>query len=176
MNKDQFDISIEEFDAPGETHEFSERYKKTRERNKQKYLYSRPQWQRITSIAAAAALFVSSLLARNIAAVTGRTLVDLDIAFAEKFGRTPAEVISESGEDEFREMECEIAAEFLPKSGLVVSCGGGVVTRDVNKFYVRCNSNVFYLERPLTAVPTSCLAVRPKLKVCMLLKRYLRLV
>ena len=93
-----------------------------------------------------------SLLARNIATVTGRTLVDLDIAFAEKFGRTPAEVISESGEDEFREMECEIAAEFLPKSGLVVSCGGGVVTRDVNKFYVRCNSNVFYLERPLTAL------------------------
>ena len=93
-----------------------------------------------------------SLLARNIAVVTGRTLVDLDIAFAEKFGRTPAEVISESGEEEFREMECEIAAEFLPKSGLVISCGGGIVTRDVNKFYVRCNSNVFYLERPLTAL------------------------
>lgn len=93
-----------------------------------------------------------SLLARNIAVVTGRTLVDLDLAFAEKFGRTPAEVISEDGEDSFREMECEIAAEFLPKSGLVISCGGGIVTRDVNKFYVRCNSNVFYLERPLTAL------------------------
>jgi shikimate dehydrogenase len=93
-----------------------------------------------------------SLLARNIATVTGRTLVDLDIAFAEKFGRTPAEVISESGEDAFREMECEVAAENLPKSGLVISCGGGIVTRDVNKFYVRCNSNVFYLERPLSAL------------------------
>jgi shikimate dehydrogenase len=93
-----------------------------------------------------------SLLARNIATVTGRTLVDLDLAFAEKFGRTPAEVISEAGEDAFREMECEVAAEFLPQSGLVVSCGGGIVTRDVNKFYVRCNSNVFYLERPLTAL------------------------
>ena len=93
-----------------------------------------------------------SLLARNIAKVTGRTLVDLDIAFAEKFGQTPAEVLSGPGEDAFREMECEIAAEFLPKSELVISCGGGIVTRDVNKFYVRCNSNVFYLERPLTAL------------------------
>ena len=93
-----------------------------------------------------------SLLARNIAAVTGRTLVDLDIAFAEKFGQTPAEVLNGPGEDAFREMECEIAAEFLPKSGLVISCGGGIVTRDVNKFYVRCNSNVFYLERPLSAL------------------------
>ena len=93
-----------------------------------------------------------SLLARNIAKSTGRTLVDLDIAFAEKFGQTPAEVLSGPGEDVFREMECEIAAEFLPQSGLVISCGGGIVTRDVNKFYVRCNSNVFYLERPLTAL------------------------
>ena len=67
MNKDQFDISIEEFDAPGETHEFSERYKKTRERNKQKYLYSRPQWQRITSIAAAAALFIATPFVVNAA-------------------------------------------------------------------------------------------------------------
>ena len=93
-----------------------------------------------------------SLLARNIAKATGCTLVDLDIAFAEKFGQTPAEVLNGPGEEAFREMECEIAAEFLPQSGLVVSCGGGIVTRDVNKFYVRCNSNVFYLERPLTAL------------------------
>ena len=67
MNKDQFDISIEEFDAPGETHEFSERYKKTRERNKQKYLYHRPQWQRIASIAAAAALFIATPFVVNAA-------------------------------------------------------------------------------------------------------------
>ena len=67
MKKDQFDISIEEFDAPGETHEFSERYKKTRERNKQKYLYSRPQWQRIASIAAAAALFIATPFVVNAA-------------------------------------------------------------------------------------------------------------
>ena len=67
MNKDQFDISIEEFDAPGETHEFSERYKKTRDRNKQKYLYSRPQWQRIASIAAAAALFIATPFVVNAA-------------------------------------------------------------------------------------------------------------
>ena len=67
MNKDQFDISIEEFDAPGETHEFSEGYKKTRERNKQKYLYHRPQWQKIASIAAAAALFIATPFVVNAA-------------------------------------------------------------------------------------------------------------
>ena len=93
-----------------------------------------------------------SLLARNIAKVTGRELVDLDIVFKEKFGITPADAVTTLGEDPFREMECEVAAEILPKSGLVVSCGGGIVTRDVNKFYVRANSNVFYLERPLSCL------------------------
>ena len=72
MKKDQFDISqfdisIGEFDAPGEAHEFSERYKKTRERNKQKYLYSRPQWRKIASVAAAVALLIATPFAVNAA-------------------------------------------------------------------------------------------------------------
>lgn len=93
-----------------------------------------------------------SLLARNVAKITGRPLVDLDIAFTEKFGITPADAVTTLGEDPFREMECEIAAEYLPKSGYVISCGGGIVTREVNKFFVRCNSKVFYLDRPLSAL------------------------
>ena len=55
MRKDAFDISISEFDAPCEPHEFSEKYKRTRECNKQKYLYNKPQGRRTVSFAAAAA-------------------------------------------------------------------------------------------------------------------------
>ena len=88
-------------------------------------------------------------LAKRIAAITGRKLVDLDYAYRDKFGMTSAEAISGLGEDVFRDNECEVAAEVLPESGLVISCGGGIVTRPENKFYARCNSYVIYLERPL---------------------------
>jgi len=93
-----------------------------------------------------------SILARHIAKITGRKLVDLDEAYREKFSESAADTISSLGEDAFRSRESVVAAEVLPQSGLVVSCGGGVVTRDVNKFFVRCNSNVFYLDRPLSAI------------------------
>ena len=60
MRKEAFDISISEFDAPCEMHEFSEGYKKTREYNKQKYLYNKQQGRRPVSIAVvAAALLVA---------------------------------------------------------------------------------------------------------------------
>ena len=91
-------------------------------------------------------------LAKRLALLTGRKMVDLDYAYRDKFGMTSAEAISGLGEDAFRENEMEVAAEVLPSSGLVISCGGGIVTREQNKFYVRCNSNVIYLERPLTTL------------------------
>ena len=91
-------------------------------------------------------------LAKRLALLTGRKMVDLDYAYRDKFGMTSAEAISGLGEDAFRENEMEVAAEVLPSSGLIISCGGGIVTREQNKFYVRCNSNVIYLERPLTTL------------------------
>ena len=91
-------------------------------------------------------------LAKRLALLTGRKMIDLDYAYRDKFGMTSAEAISGLGEDAFRENEMAVAAEVLPSSGLVISCGGGIVTREENKFYVRCNSNVIYLERPLTSL------------------------
>ncbi len=91
-------------------------------------------------------------LAKRLALLTGRKMVDLDYAYRDKFGMTSAEAISGLGEDAFRENEMEVAAEVLPSSGLIISCGGGIVTREENRFYVRCNSNVIYLERPLTTL------------------------
>ena len=90
-----------------------------------------------------------SLLARRLAERTGRTLVDLDIAYTEKFGETPADTITSRGEEQFRLNETEVAKEYLVKSGMIISCGGGIVTQERNYFYIKCNSNVIYLDRPL---------------------------
>ncbi|MCR4688430.1 MAG: chorismate mutase [Saccharofermentans sp.] len=91
-------------------------------------------------------------LAKKIAKITGRTMVDLDYAYKDKFGMTSAEAIGSLGEDSFRDNESLVASEVLPRSGLVISCGGGIVTRPDNEFFVRCNSNVFYIERPLSCL------------------------
>ena len=86
---------------------------------------------------------------KAIAAQTSRTFVDLDDKFKEEYGIVPAQVITQKGEDEFRRMETALAKKILPQSGLVIATGGGIVTRKENWFYLRANSKVIYLERPL---------------------------
>ncbi len=44
---------------------------------------------------------------RNLAELCGRTFVDMDVNFSERFGRTPAEVIETDGEQAFRAMETQ---------------------------------------------------------------------
>ena len=89
-------------------------------------------------------------LGKKLAKKLGRTFIDLDIQFKEEYGTTPAQVISTKGEDEFRCMETLLAKKILPQSGLVIATGGGIVTRKENWFYLRANSKVCYLERPLS--------------------------
>ena len=88
-------------------------------------------------------------LGKKLAKKQNRKFIDLDDAFKDEYGITPAEVITQKGEDEFRQMETQIAKKILPQSGLVIATGGGIVTRKENWFYLRANSKVIYLERSL---------------------------
>ena len=88
-------------------------------------------------------------LGKKLAKEQNRKFIDLDDVFKEEYGSTPAEVITQKGEDEFRHMETALAKKILPQSGLVIATGGGIVTRPENWFYLRANSRVIYIERPL---------------------------
>ncbi|MBO4630117.1 MAG: hypothetical protein J5687_09235 [Treponema sp.] len=88
-------------------------------------------------------------LGKKIAKEQNRKFIDLDDAFKKEYGITPAQCITQKGEDEFRRMETQIAKKILPQSGLVIATGGGIVTRKENWFYLRANSKIIYLERPL---------------------------
>ena len=88
-------------------------------------------------------------LGKKLAKEQNRKFIDLDDAFKEEYGISPAQYITQKGEDEFRRMETQIAKKILPQSGLVIATGGGIVTRKENWFYLRANSKVIYIERPL---------------------------
>ncbi len=88
-------------------------------------------------------------LGKKLAKEQNRTFVDLDDEFAKEYGMTPAQTITQKGEDNFRAMETALAKKILPQSGLVIATGGGIVTRKENWFYLRANSRVVYIERPL---------------------------
>ncbi len=90
-----------------------------------------------------------STVGRLIAEKLGRPFYDADNVFTEEFGTTPAEVIQGEGEEKFRQMEHEIAEKLGKNSGTVISCGGGVVTREYNYPSLHQNGTIIFLERAL---------------------------
>ena len=87
---------------------------------------------------------------RALARLLGRPFVDLDEAIALETGRGAAQIIREDGEDAFRAVETEVTGRYAARSGLVVACGGGVVTREANYPLLHQNGRIVFLDRPVS--------------------------
>lgn len=86
---------------------------------------------------------------RILARALGRPFVDIDETIELECGRGPARIILEDGEDAFRDVETRVTGEFGGRSGLVIACGGGVVTRERNYPLLHQNGTIVFLDRPL---------------------------
>lgn len=91
-----------------------------------------------------------STVGRLIAKKLGRPFFDADDEFSKTFTQSPADIIREQGEDKFRQMEHEVTKALGKKSGAVISCGGGVITREYNYAPLHQNGTVIFLERELS--------------------------
>lgn len=73
-----------------------------------------------------------STVGRLVADRLGRRFVDTDALIESRHGPIP-ELFAEHGEDRFRELEREVAAELATQSGLVVSTGGRTMLDPANE-------------------------------------------
>ncbi len=99
-----------------------------------------------------------------IAEYMGRKIVDTDEVIFEITGRSPAQIIREDGESAFRDIETETVRRVSSMTGVVISTGGGVVTRWKNIELLRSYGRLIYLDcapdelistpdRPLSSTP-----------------------
>lgn len=86
---------------------------------------------------------------RRLARMTGRPFVDLDDCFVVDHEQTPADCIRNHGEEAFRTLETKTCASYASRSGLVIACGGGIVTRQRNYELLHQNGTIVMLNRPL---------------------------
>ena len=86
---------------------------------------------------------------RVLASSLGRPFVDIDDAIEAECGTSPEAIIKERGEDAFRDIETKVLSDYAGRSGLVIACGGGVVTRQRNYAPLRQNSTIVFIDRPL---------------------------
>ena len=91
---------------------------------------------------------------RALAGKLGRTFVDLDEEIVRRAGMPIPEIFAREGEAGFRERESALVREFGERTGLVVSTGGGVVTRRENYIPLKQNGLLLHLRRDPAALPT----------------------
>lgn len=74
--------------------------------------------------------------------------IDMDFYIEENQGSTIKEIFK-NGEEYFRNIETEICKELGKRSRTIISTGGGVVKKEVNINYLKQNSLLFFIDRPV---------------------------
>ncbi len=90
-----------------------------------------------------------STIGKQVALLTGKTFVDLDDFIQSITGKSPSEIILESGEGVFREIEHGAAREIGKRSNQVIALGGGTLSGYSNAKYLTINGKIIYIRRPL---------------------------
>jgi shikimate dehydrogenase len=93
---------------------------------------------------------VAALLAQR----TGKEWVDADEQIVKAAGMSIPEIFARGGEEAFRKLETEVLAQLGKRSGIILSTGGGCVTRQENYPLLHQNGTVFWLQRDIGSLPT----------------------
>ncbi len=80
--------------------------------------------------------------------------IDVDDAIMKLYGRSPERIIRRDGETAFRRTE-HVAVEWAGKqTHKVISVGGGAVMREDNKYAMKQNGKIIFLNRDIPALAT----------------------
>ena len=94
-----------------------------------------------------------STVGKNLARICGYTFLDTDEWIEEQQGRSISEIFATDGEEAFREMETACIRTLIQdkQEGYVISTGGGMPVREVNRKLLKQLGKVIYLSvRPET--------------------------
>ena len=91
---------------------------------------------------------------KALAECLGKTFVDADEELVKMAGKPIPQIFAEDGEEVFREWETRVLTELGKKSGLILSTGGGCVSRERNYPLLHQNGTIFWLKRDLNKLPT----------------------
>ncbi len=76
-----------------------------------------------------------------------RQAADTDALIAEKAGMSIPEIFESFGEAYFRQLESEVLAQVGKESGLIITTGGGCVTKEENYRLLHQNGVIFWIQR-----------------------------
>ena len=86
---------------------------------------------------------VGKLLSKKLS----KEFVDVDEYITEKYNSTPASIITEKGEQYFRDIETEAVKDIAIASNSIIATGGGSILREENVNRLKMTSLVVYIKR-----------------------------
>ena len=86
---------------------------------------------------------------RLLAAKSGLAFIDIDECISAKAGMDIPLIFSTFGESYFRDLEEEVLREILINKNQVISCGGGIVAKEINRSQLIKNSVICWLYNSL---------------------------
>jgi shikimate dehydrogenase len=90
----------------------------------------------------------------SLAKLTGRVFIDIDAEIEKYTEKNIPDIFKNDGEEKFRAIETEMLEKYTKLSGAVIASGGGAVTRERNKYLIRQNSTVIFIERDISLLAT----------------------
>lgn len=90
-----------------------------------------------------------SSLGRRVASNLGLPFIDTDQRIEQSVGCSTSDIFAHYGEQAFRNAETNMLIELSREQGSIVSTGGGLVLRDVNREIMRNTGVIVLLDRPL---------------------------
>lgn len=94
----------------------------------------------------------------TVAAALGKALqmevVDADAEIEKAAQKTIPEIFADGGETAFRKIETEVLRDIGKRTGIILSTGGGCVTREENYPLLHQNGKIIWLQREIAGLPT----------------------
>ena len=91
-----------------------------------------------------------SRCAEALGAILNRPVVETDAKIEKAAGKTIPAIFAADGEDAFRALENSALAEAGKRSGIIISTGGGCITRAENYNLLHQNGHIFWLQRDIS--------------------------
>ena len=91
--------------------------------------------------------------------------IDADEYLENKYSKTIPQIFALNGEEDFRKKESAVIKELSGMSDLLVSTGGGVVEKEINKSVMKKSGTIVFIHTtPENILKNSNLSGRPLLK------------
>ena len=93
-----------------------------------------------------------STLAKALAPGLGLDAVDTDDLIVERAGKPITDIFSDIGQEGFRDLESDVLQDLLNGERMVISTGGGIVTRPGNIELIRSLGMVIWLDASIDVI------------------------